>query len=211
MIYSVVKRLFDTIAAAAALLVLSPVLLLSAVLIRFRMGKPVLFRQLRPGYKERPFTMYKFRTMNDKRGPDGELLHDHERLDTVGEFLRKSSIDELPELWNVLKGDMSLVGPRPLLMLYLPQYNDFERRRHDAKPGITGWAQVNGRNALTWEKKIEYDVWYVENRSTYLDFKILLMTLLQVVRREGISGSNQTTMPYFRHLDKASKIKEADI
>ncbi len=162
------------------------------------MGAPVLFRQTRPGLRGKPFIMYKFRTMTDERDPQGNLLPDEQRLTRLGRFLRSTSLDELPELINVLKGDMSLVGPRPLLMKYLDRYTPEQFRRHEVKPGITGWAQVNGRNALTWEEKFKLDVWYVDNWNLWLDFKILLMTLVKVFRREGIGHGSQATMPEFR-------------
>lgn len=191
------KRLFDVVIAALALLVFSLPLLLLTVLIRRRLGSPVLFRQMRPGLHGRPFMMVKFRTMTDARGPDGELLPDAERLTAFGRFLRASSLDELPELWNVLKGDMSLVGPRPLLMAYLPLYSPEQARRHEVRPGITGWAQVNGRNALSWEDKFRLDVDYVDNRSMWLDLKILWLTVRKVLIREGISAQGEATMSAF--------------
>lgn len=191
------KRAFDIVAAAALLLVLSPILLLAALAVKWRLGSPVLFRQVRPGLNGRPFEMIKFRTMTDARDPEGELLPDSVRLTPLGRLLRSTSIDELPELWNVLKGDMSLVGPRPLLMEYLPLYSPRQMRRHDVRPGLTGWAQVSGRNALSWEDKFAADVWYVDNRSFMLDLRILWRTVLMVVRREGISGANEATMARF--------------
>jgi lipopolysaccharide/colanic/teichoic acid biosynthesis glycosyltransferase len=191
------KRLFDVVIAGLALLVFSVPLLLLMVLIRRRLGSPVFFRQMRPGLHGRPFMMVKFRTMTDARGPDGELLPDAERLTAFGRFLRASSMDELPELWNVLKGDMSLVGPRPLLMAYLPLYSQEQARRHDVRPGITGWAQVNGRNALSWEDKFRLDVDYVDNHSLLLDLKILWLTVRKVLIREGISAQGEATMPAF--------------
>ncbi len=183
------KRLFDLIVASLALLFLALPLLALAWLIRYKLGSPVLFRQMRPGLHGRPFTMVKFRSMTDECGPDGALLPDAQRLKSFGCFLRATSLDELPELWNVLKGDMSLVGPRPLLMEYLPVYTPEQARRHDVRPGITGWAQVNGRNAIDWEDKFNLDVWYVDNRSLLLDIKILLLTLKKVLTREGISAA----------------------
>jgi lipopolysaccharide/colanic/teichoic acid biosynthesis glycosyltransferase len=161
------------------------------------MGKPVLFRQLRIGHREKVFTFLKFRTMTDVRDQTGKLLADEQRLTALGRFLRRTSLDELPQLWNVLKGDMSLVGPRPLLPEYLPRYTAFQRRRHEVKPGITGWAQVNGRNALTWEQKFELDVWYVDNCSIKLDLEILWLTLVKVIRREGINAIGSATMPEY--------------
>lgn len=195
------KRWFDILAASAGLVVLGLPMLGLAVLVRQKLGSPVLFKQVRPGLNGQPFTMYKFRTMTDERGPDGELLPDSVRLTSFGKFLRSTSLDELPELWNVLKGDMSLVGPRPLLMSYLPLYNQRQARRHEVRPGVTGWAQVNGRNALSWNEKFEHDVWYVEHRSMALDLKILLMTLQKVFKREGISAAGEATMPAFRGND----------
>lgn len=192
-----IKRLFDIIAAALGLILLSPLLALLYIIIRRQMGAPVLFRQTRPGLNGKPFEMIKFRTMKNAIGSDGLPLPDSERLTPLGKTLRATSLDELPELWNVLKGDMSLVGPRPLLMQYLPLYNDFQRRRNEVRPGITGWAQVNGRNAISWQQKFEYDVWYVDNRSLLLDLKILLLTLKKVFIREGISAQGEATMPFF--------------
>lgn len=169
-----------------------------ALAIRFRMGAPVFFHQVRPGVRGQPFRMLKFRTMSDARGPDGHLLPDAERLTPLGRFLRSSSLDELPELWNVLRGDMSLVGPRPLLMEYVPLYTPEQARRHEVRPGITGWAQVNGRNALSWEAKFALDVWYVDNQSFWLDLKILWLTVWRVLKRDGISADGEATMPRFR-------------
>ena len=191
------KRLLDTSVTALGLVVLSPVLGAVALAVASRLGRPVLFRQIRPGLHGRPFEMVKFRTMTDVRGPDGELLPDADRLTPFGRFLRSSSLDELPELWNVLKGDMSLVGPRPLLMRYLDRYTSEQARRHEVRPGITGLAQVSGRNALSWEDKFALDVWYVDNRSLALDMKILAQTLLRVVRRDGVSAADHATMPEF--------------
>jgi lipopolysaccharide/colanic/teichoic acid biosynthesis glycosyltransferase len=191
------KRLFDIVVSAAVLLVLSPVLVLLALLVRFTMGSPVLFRQVRPGLGNMPFEMIKFRTMLNAFDARGLPLDDKQRLTWVGRFLRASSLDELPELWNVLMGHMSLVGPRPLLMSYLPLYTTKQARRHKVRPGITGWAQVNGRNALSWAEKFELDVWYVENQSFLLDIKILWRTLATVFGRRGISNSGHATMPYF--------------
>lgn len=193
----ITKRVFDCVVAAAALLVLSPLLLTVAGLVRLRLGAPVLFRQIRPGMRARPFEMVKFRTMTDTRDAAGNLLPDSQRIPAFGRFLRSSSLDELPELWNVLKGDMSLVGPRPLLMEYLPLYTSEQFRRHDVRPGITGWAQVNGRNAISWEDKFLLDVWYVDNRTFWLDVKILLLTARKVLVREGISAHGEATMPRF--------------
>lgn len=192
------KRLVDVLVSAAGLAVLGFPMTVLSFMVRQKLGSPVLFKQVRPGLNGKPFTMYKFRTMTDERGPDGELLPDSVRLTSFGKFLRSTSLDELPELWNVLKGDMSLVGPRPLLMEYLPLYTERQARRHEVRPGITGWAQVNGRNALSWDEKFEHDVWYVENRSLLIDLKILLMTLQKVVKRDGISAQGEATMPKFR-------------
>lgn len=191
------KRLFDLVIAVLALLIFSLPLLVLIVLIRVRLGSPVFFRQMRPGIAGRPFEMYKFRTMTDARGPDGVLLPDAVRLTKFGTFLRSTSIDELPELWNVLKGEMSLVGPRPLLVEYLELYDTEQARRHEVRPGITGWAQVNGRNALSWDEKFRLDVWYVDNRSFWLDIKILWRTVRKVFVREGISAAGDATMPRF--------------
>lgn len=191
------KRLLDICVAFFGLLCLLPVLLVLALLIRLKLGSPVLFSQIRPGKDGKPFRMVKFRSMTDARDTDGKLLPDAERLPPFGRFLRSSSLDELPELWNVLKGDMSLVGPRPLLMDYLPLYSPEQYRRHEVLPGITGWAQVNGRNAISWEQKFAYDVWYVDNHSLWLDIKILLLTLKKVFIRDGITAEGEATMPRF--------------
>jgi lipopolysaccharide/colanic/teichoic acid biosynthesis glycosyltransferase len=191
------KRVLDVVMAAAGLLVLSPVLWVTATAVRLSIGSPVLFRQLRPGLEGRPFTMYKFRTMHDALDAGGNPLPDAARLGQLGRFLRATSLDELPELWNVLRGDMSLVGPRPLLMEYLPLYSPEQARRHEVRPGVTGWAQVNGRNAIGWDEKFALDVWYVENRSFWLDLKILLLTVKKVFVREGISESGEATMTRF--------------
>ncbi|HEY0594178.1 sugar transferase [Sphingopyxis sp.] len=191
------KRFVDLTLAGGALLLLSPLLLVLAWLIRRDMGAPVLFRQVRPGIGGRPFEMLKFRTMRDASGPDGQPLPDADRLTPFGRMLRAASLDELPELWNVIKGEMSLVGPRPLLMEYLPRYSAEQARRHDVRPGLTGWAQVNGRNALSWEQKFALDVWYVDNRSFALDMKILWMTVAKVLRRDGINADGEATMPKF--------------
>ena len=191
------KRLFDIAAAACALLVLALPLLVVVWMVRRKLGSPVFFTQVRPGLHGKPFEMVKFRTMTDARGPDGELLPDAVRLTPFGRFLRATSLDELPELWNVLKGDMSLVGPRPLLVEYLPLYSPEQARRHEVRPGITGWAQVNGRNALDWEAKFKLDVWYVDHRSLWLDIKILWLTVKKVLVREGISAAGEATMGKF--------------
>ncbi len=191
------KRVFDIVVAGVALLLLALPLLCLAWLVRRRLGSPVLFRQTRPGVGGKPFEMIKFRSMTDERGPDGCVLPDAARLTPFGKFLRAASLDELPELWNVLKGDMSLVGPRPLLMEYLPLYSPEQARRHEVRPGITGWAQVNGRNALSWEEKFRLDVWYVDNLSSWLDIKILWLTLLKVMVRDGINAAGEATMIRF--------------
>ncbi|GAB3473376.1 sugar transferase [Azotobacter salinestris] len=191
------KRLFDILVAASALLLLAPLLLVLAWLVRRRIGTPVLFRQLRPGLRGRPFELLKFRSMREALDAHGMPLPDAERLTPFGRFLRATSLDELPELWNVLKGDMSLVGPRPLLMEYLPLYTPEQARRHAVRPGITGWAQVNGRNALSWEEKFRLDVWYVDHRSFRLDLRILLLTLRRVLAREGINAEGEATMARF--------------
>ena len=192
-----IKRGLDLAASGLGLVVLSPLLLVIAAAVRLTMGAPVVFRQVRPGLHGQPFTMHKFRTMHAACAAQGRLLPDAQRLTRLGSLLRKTSLDELPELWNVLKGDMSLVGPRPLLMEYLPRYNAEQARRHEVKPGITGWAQVNGRNALDWESKFALDVWYVDHRNLWLDARILAMTLATVLRREGISQAGHATMEEF--------------
>ncbi len=191
------KRLFDIIASFFGLLLLSPLLLLLAVWIRLRMGSPVFFRQKRPGLDGKPFEMLKFRTMTEERDEAGNLLPDERRLTAIGRFMRSTSLDELPELINVLRGDMSLVGPRPLLMRYLDRYTPEQARRHEVRPGITGWAQINGRNALAWKEKFQYDVWYVDHQSFWLDLRILFITLWHVIRREGISADDHATMHEF--------------
>lgn len=191
------KRLFDFVFGTTFLIVALPLIAIVSVAISVLMRRPIFFRQERPGLHGKPFHMLKFRTMSDARGDDGALLPDAERLGSLGSFLRRFSLDELPELWNVVKGDMSLVGPRPLLMEYLPLYNDSQSRRHDVRPGVTGWAQVRGRNALTWEEKFELDVWYVDNQSLFLDVKILFMTIRQVLRPAGVSMHGYATMPKF--------------
>nr|WP_315099881.1 sugar transferase [uncultured Fretibacterium sp.] len=192
------KRLLDIVGALLGLLLLSPVFLGITLAVRRRMGPPALFSQLRAGLGGRPFRLYKFRSMTDARDGDGSLLPDADRLTPLGVFLRRTSLDELPQLWNVLCGAMSLVGPRPLLLEYVPLYDERQRKRLSVKPGITGWAQINGRNALTWEEKFELDVWYVEHRSLRLDLKILAATAWKVLRREGISAPGAATMPPFR-------------
>ena len=196
------KRFVDIVLSLSALLILSPLLAVLAIQVRRKLGRPVLFRQKRPGLDARPFQLCKFRTMTDERGADGELLPDSERLRPFGRFLRSTSLDELPELWNVLKGEMSLVGPRPLLMEYLGLYSMEQARRHEVRPGMTGWAQVKGRNALTWEEKFELDIWYVDNQSLWLDLKVLLMTIATVFKREGVSHEGHATMGKFQGSTK---------
>lgn len=192
------KRPFDLLVGGFALLLVSPLLIILALLILLKLGAPVLFRQERPGYHNNPFILHKFRTMTYARDEHGNLLPDSERLTPFGHWLRSTSLDELPELWNVLKGDMSLVGPRPLLMQYLDRYTPEQMRRHEVKPGLTGWAQINGRNALTWEEKFRLDVWYVDHLSFWLDLKIIGKTLVSVLKGEGINQAGHATMPEFR-------------
>jgi lipopolysaccharide/colanic/teichoic acid biosynthesis glycosyltransferase len=194
----VIQRLFDIVASTIGLLLLAPVIAVVAFQIRRKLGSPVFFRQVRPGIGGQPFEMIKFRTMRDAKNENGDLLPDSERMIPLGNFLRNSSLDELPELWNVLIGDMSLVGPRPLLMEYLPLYSTEQARRHNVRPGITGWAQVNGRNAVSWEQKFKYDVWYVENQSFWLDLKIIWMTIKKVIAREGINAPGHATTENFK-------------
>jgi len=204
---NVAKRAVDLIVAVPLLLVLSPAMALLALAVRLVMGSPVIFRQQRPGLHGKPFTIYKFRTMTDARDAQGNLLPNEQRLTRFGRFLRSTSLDELPELFNVLKGEMSLVGPRPLHTRYLDRYTPEQARRHEVRPGVTGWAQVNGRNALSWEQKFEHDVWYVDNRSLGLDVKILWLTALSVLRREGVNAEGHVTMPEFRgsHQEKGAE------
>jgi UDP-N-acetyl-D-glucosamine dehydrogenase len=199
------KRMLDVVAAIFALFLFSPIICITALIIKLKIGSPILFKQLRPGLQGKPFTIYKFRTMTDERDSSGQLLPDDQRLTTLGKWLRKTSIDELPQLINVLKGELSLVGPRPLLMEYLPRYSKEQARRHDVKPGITGWAQVNGRNALSWEEKFKLDLYYVEHQSFLLDLKILWMTLLKVFKSEGISQAGHATMPIFTGKEGAKE------
>lgn len=191
------KRSFDIVVSTILLVLLVPVFLSVMLLVRLRLGSPIFFSQMRPGRDSRPFKMIKFRTMRETCDSDGKLLADADRLTALGRFLRSTSLDELPELWNVLKGDMSLVGPRPLLMEYLPLYSEMQARRHEVRPGITGWAQVNGRNAISWEEKFALDVWYVDNRSVGLDIKIMALTLAKVFGRADISARGEATMPRF--------------
>ncbi len=192
------KRIIDFVASFIGLILLLPIMIITAFLILINMGKPVIFKQQRPGLNGKPFYLYKFRTMTDKKDSIGKLLPDEKRLTSFGKFLRRYSIDELPQLFNVVKGDMSFVGPRPLLMEYLPLYTPEQARRHEVRPGITGWVQVNGRNAITWEEKFKLDVWYVNNRSLFLDLKILLLTAIIVFKSEGINQAGHATMPVFK-------------
>ena len=205
-----VKRLLDIIISFSALVILSPVLLATAILVRFRLGSPVIFHQDRPGYHEKVFRLCKFRSMTDERGADGELLPDEIRLTSFGKALRATSLDELPELWNILKGDMSLIGPRPLLVKYLPLYNEFQRHRHDVKPGLTGWAQVNGRNTITWEQRFEHDVYYVNHISFMMDLKILFRTVAVVFRHNDVNSATDATMEAFTgtNTDKTPESSE---
>jgi lipopolysaccharide/colanic/teichoic acid biosynthesis glycosyltransferase len=192
------KIVLDRIVAAIALLIFSPLILMIAIAIYITMGKPIIFSQPRPGQYGRIFTFYKFRTMTHKRDSDGNLLPDEQRLTAFGQFLRQTSLDELPQLWNVFKGDMSFVGPRPLMVEYLDRYSPEQARRHEVTPGITGWAQVNGRNAISWQEKFKLDVWYVDNWSLWLDLKILFLTVLKVLQRQGISQPGRATMEEFK-------------
>lgn len=201
----IAKRIFDLIVAVVALVGLSPVLLWVYFRVRKELGMPVIFCQERPGMAGKSFNLYKFRSMLDARNTDGEPLSDEQRLTSFGSKLRSTSLDELPELWNVVKGEMSLVGPRPLLKQYLPLYTQEQSRRHEVRPGITGWAQVNGRNAISWEQKFALDVWYVDNRSLLLDLKILYLTILRVVKKEDINADGDATMPPFTGSDMADK------
>ena len=191
------KRFFDLLVAFVGLLLFSPVLFIVAILVRFFHGTPILFKQERPGYKGKPFFIYKFRTMTNRLAPDGSLLPDAERMTRFGRFLRATSMDELPELLNILRGEMSLVGPRPLLMQYLPLYNDEQMRRHDALPGITGWAQINGRNNISWDEKFKLDLWYIDNQSFWLDMRILWQTFSKVFKREDVSMEGEATTTFF--------------
>jgi len=193
-----VKRVMDILLSIICLILFLPIMILIAILIYLNMGSPVIFRQLRPGFHGKPFYIYKFRTMKDLRDENGNLLPDEQRLTRFGAFLRSTSLDELPELINVLKGDMSLVGPRPLPTRYLPRYNEFQMRRHEVKPGITGWTQVKGRNSLSWEEKFKLDVWYVDHWSILLDLYIIVLTIWKVLKHEGISAVGHVTMPEFK-------------
>ena len=205
-----IKRLFDIIASAIGLFLLTPLIAVVAVKVRRKLGSPVLFRQIRPGKDGKPFEMIKFRTMRDAVDDAGHSLPDSERMTPFGHFLRSTSLDELPELWNVLKGDMSLVGPRPLLMEYLPLYTAEQFRRHDVRPGVTGWAQINGRNAISWGEKFKLDIWYVDNRSLWVDLRILYSTFKKVLLREGISEAGEVTMTRFTGSDFKSLDAESD-
>ena len=196
------KSLFDKTLALFLIILFSPIYIIVSLLILWRMGSPILFRQKRPGKDEKIFGIYKFRTMTNEKDADGNLLPDEQRLVGIGKFIRSTSLDELPQLFNVLKGEMRFVGPRPLLIEYLDLYNETQKRRHDVKPGITGWAQVNGRNAISWEQKFEYDVWYVDHQSFWLDMKILWMTFLKVVQRSDISSNTSATMEKFERSEK---------
>ena len=209
MINSLVKRLFDIAASFIGLILLSPLFLFLFFKIKKEMGTPVIFSQVRPGRDGKPFRMYKFRSMKDATDQDGNPLPDADRITPFGAKLRTTSLDELPELWNVLKGEMSLVGPRPLLMEYLPLYSTEQYRRHEVRPGITGWAQVNGRNAISWEEKFEYDVWYVDNQSILLDIKILLLTIKKVFVKEGISAEGEVTMTKFTGSQNIEEHKQS--
>jgi lipopolysaccharide/colanic/teichoic acid biosynthesis glycosyltransferase len=193
-----IKRTLDLLLALIAIAVFFPLLLIIALMVRWKLGSPILYVQQRPGLNEEPFVLLKFRTMREVNGLDGNPLSDAERLTGLGRLLRSWSLDELPELWNVVRGDMSMVGPRPLLMQYLPLYNPYQHRRHEVRPGITGWAQVNGRNAIGWEERFQMDVWYVDNRSLWLDLKILFLTIVRVIQRDGISAKGEATMGAFK-------------
>ena len=197
MIRSLIKRCIDLVLSTGAVVLLSPILVAVVSIVRLQMGAPVLYPQTRPGRGGLPFKIFKFRTMSDARNADGNLLTDADRLTPLGRFLRATSLDELPELINIIKGDMSIVGPRPLLMQYLDRYSSEQARRHEVRPGLTGWAQVNGRNAISWEEKFKLDVWYVDNQSFWLDLKIIVLTVLKVIKREGISADGEDTMHEF--------------
>lgn len=205
-----IKRLLDIIISFTALVILSPVLLIVAVLVRIKLGSPVIFHQDRPGYHEKVFKLCKFRSMTDVRDENGNLLPDEVRLTKFGKALRATSLDELPELWNILKGDMSLIGPRPLLVKYLPLYNEFQRHRHDVKPGLTGWAQVNGRNTISWEQRFEYDVYYVNHISFWMDVKILFQTVAVVFRHNDVNSATDATMEAFTGTKTEVTEKEPD-
>ncbi len=202
------KRYFDLTLSVLILVCGLPVFSIIAVFVYTFLGTPVFFIQERPGYKEKPFNLIKFRTMKNAYDVNGILLPDRERLTGFGRFLRNSSLDELPEIWNVIRGDMSIVGPRPLLMQYLPLYNEKQKRRHEVRPGITGWSQVNGRNELSWQKRFELDVWYVDNHSMLLDLKIILMTIFKVLKRQGVNQSGEATVKYFEGNDRGEDRKK---
>lgn len=199
------KRFIDIVGSSIGILLFFPILLLIAIMVLYKHGSPIIFSQVRPGLNKKLFKMIKFRTMTSQCDDNGNLLPDDMRLTNFGKFLRSTSLDELPELINVLKGDMSLVGPRPLLVDYLPLYSERQSRRHEVRPGITGWAQINGRNALSWEEKFELDVWYVENRTLWLDIKILLLTVWKVISKDGISADGEATMPAFQGTKKSEQ------
>ncbi|MFQ9065332.1 MAG: sugar transferase [Eubacterium sp.] len=208
MIYKYIKRILDIISSLLAIIILSPLLAVTAVLVKTKLGSPVLFKQERPGKDEKIFTLMKFRTMTDERDENGELLPDEVRLTKFGKFLRSTSIDELPELFNILKGDMSVIGPRPLLVEYIPRYNEHQHRRHEVRPGLSGWAQVNGRNSISWEEKFDLDVEYVDNYSLSKDINILFMTVMSVIKRDGINSDNDVTMEEFMgsfNVEKTTK------
>ncbi|WP_288313208.1 sugar transferase [uncultured Eubacterium sp.] len=206
MIYKYIKRILDIISSLLAIIILSPLLAVTAVLVKTKLGSPVLFKQERPGKDEKIFTLMKFRTMTDERDENGELLPDEVRLTKFGKFLRSTSIDELPELFNILKGDMSVIGPRPLLVEYIPRYNEHQHRRHEVRPGLSGWAQVNGRNTVSWEDKFDMDVHYVDNYSFAMDVKILFMTVLNVIKKEGISSETSATMEVFMGTSEKEEV-----
>lgn len=206
MIYKYIKRILDIISSLLAIIILSPLLAVTAVIVKTKLGSPVLFKQERPGKDEKIFTLMKFRTMTDERDENGELLPDEVRLTKFGKFLRSTSIDELPELFNILKGDMSVIGPRPLLVKYLPRYNEHQHRRHEVRPGLSGWAQVNGRNSISWEEKFDLDVEYVDNYSLSKDINILFMTVMSVIKRDGINSDNDVTMEEFMGSLNVEKI-----
>ena len=197
-----IKRSFDFFFSLLGLILISPLIIIISLLILIKLGRPVFFTQARPGYKAEPFLMVKFRSMTNEKDEEGNLLPNKDRMTRFGKFLRSTSLDELPELWNVIKGDMSLVGPRPLLMDYLPYFSEEQNRRHDVKPGITGWSQVNGRNAIGWDEKLKLDVWYVDNQSFWLDLKILYLTVFRVFKREGINHEDHIAMPRFDEFVK---------
>jgi sugar transferase EpsL len=205
------KRIFDVSIAVILLVCFSPIMAVIAILVRWKLGSPIIYKQKRPGLYGNPFFIYKFRTMTDERGMNGQLLPDYLRLTSFGKFLRKYSLDELVQLLNVIKGELSIVGPRPLLMEYLPLYTKEQAKRHLVKPGITGWAQVQGRNSISWEKKFELDVWYVKNQSFLLDLKIIFLTLIKVIKTEGIQSSEEVTMPLFKGETNAQISKETSI